>query len=194
MGEIIPRWEWRTFAKTIETLIDPADYPLIRHVESSEIYLTSANAVGNPKIRDEKIDIKTLRLVNDDGLEQWEPVLKAAFPLSREQLAKVYGALNLAAPAPDTGPCSYDALLQMINANENSWAVHVVKVRNQYDVDGCIVEVSDVSFDGETFRTVAAEVPDAARVSKTVAMLGLLERENINYIKAAQRIKAGTLS
>lgn len=193
MGEIIPRWEWRTFAKTIENRIDLATYPRIRHVESSEIYLTSANAVGNPKIRDEKIDIKTLQRVNDDGLEQWEPVLKAAFPLSMEQLAEVYRALDLAAP-PDAGPCSYDALLQMIDANENSWAVHVDKVRNQYDVDGCIVEASDVSFDGETFRTVAAEDPDAARVSKTVAMLGLLERENINYIKAAQRIKAGTLS
>ncbi len=193
MGEIIPRWEWRMFAKSIETSINPADYPLIRHVESSEIYLTSANAVGNPKIRDEKIDIKTLRLVNDDGLEQWEPVLKAAFPLSMEQLAEVYGALKLTTP-PDAGPCSYDVLLQMIDANENSWAVHVDKVRNQYDVDGCIVEASDVSFDGETFRTVAAEDPDAARVGRTVAMLGLQERENINYIKAAQRIKSGTLA
>jgi len=193
LGEIIPRWEWRTFAKTIETRIDPADYPHIRHVESSEIYLTSANAVGNPKIRDEKIDIKTLQRLSDDGLEQWEPVLKAAFPLSMDQLAEVYHALKLGAP-PEAGPCSYDALMKMIDANENSWAVHVDKVRNQYDVDGCIVEASEASFDGETFRTVAAEDPDAARVSKTVAMLGLQARENINYVKAAQRIKAGTLA
>jgi len=193
LGEIIPRWEWRTFAKSIETRIDPATYPHIRYVESSEIYLTSANAVGNPKIRDEKIDIKTLQRVNGDGLEQWEPFMKAAFPLSMDQLAEVYRALNLAAPL-EAGPCSYDALLRMIDADEHSWAVHVDKVRNQYEVDGCNVEVSQVSFDGETFRTVAAEDPDAARVSKTVAMLGLQEMENINYVKAAQRIKTGTLA
>lgn len=193
MTEIIPRWEWRTFAKSIETRIDPATYPLNRHVESSEIYLTSASAAGNPKIRDDKIDIKTLQRVNDDGLEQWQPVLKASFPLSVEQLAQVYRALNLAAP-PDTGPCKLDALLQMIDANANTWAVAVDKVRNQYDIDGCIVEVSEASFDGEAFQTVAAEDPDAALVSKTVARLGLLEHENVNYIKAAQRIKAGTLA
>jgi len=193
LGEIIPRWEWRTFAKTIETLIDPADYPLIRHVESSEIYLTSTSAAGNPKIRDEKIDIKTLQRLNDDGLEQWEPMLKASFPLSMDQLAEVYRALNAEVPT-GAGPCDFDALLAMIDANKHTWSVHVDKVRNQYDVNGCIVEVSDVSFDGETFRTVAAEDPDATRVSKTVAMLGLLERENINYVKAAQRIKAGTLA
>jgi exopolyphosphatase/guanosine-5'-triphosphate,3'-diphosphate pyrophosphatase len=193
MGDIIARWEWRTFAKTIGTLIDPADYPLIRHVESSEIYLTSDSAEGNPKIRDEKIDIKTLRRVNDDGLEQWEPMLKASFPLSMEQMAALYRALYLPAP-PGTGPVGFDALLAMIDADEHSWAVHVDKVRNQYDVDGCIVEASNVSFDGETFQTVAAEDPDAAKVRKTVATLGLFERENINYIKAAHRIKAGTLS
>jgi len=191
--EIIPRWEWRTFAKTIKTRVDTADYPLIRHVESSEIYLTSASAEGNPKIRDDKIDIKTLRLVNDDGLEQWEPVMKASFPLSAEQLTEVYRALSIA-PPPETGPCDYDALIEMIDANASTWAVHVDKVRNQYDVDGCTVEVSEVSFDGETFQTVAAEHPDAALVNTTVTKLGLLEQENINYVKAAQRIKAGTLS
>jgi len=193
LGKIIPRWEWRTFAKTIETRIDPAEYPLLRHVESSEIYLTSASAEGNPKIRDEKIDIKTLRRVNDDGLEQWEPVLKAFFPLSMDQLTEVYCALNHTAP-DSAVPCSFDALLQMIDADPNTWAVSVDKVRNQYDIDGCIIEVSDVTFDGETFRTVAAEDPDAAKVRKTVTTLGLLDRENINYIKAARRIKAGTLA
>ena len=63
-----------------------------------------------------------------------------------------------------------------------------------YDVDGCIVEDSRVTFDGETFQTVAAEDTDAVKVRNTVAKLGLLERENINYIKAAQRIKTGTLA
>ena len=49
------------------------------------------------------------------------------------------------------------------------------------------------TFDGETFQTVAAEDPDPVKVRDTVAKLGLLEQENINYIKAIQRIRAGTL-
>jgi len=190
--EIIPRWEWRTFARTIETQLDLAAYPRTRHVESSEIYLASATSEGNPKIRDEKLDIKTLQLVNDDGLEQWRPVLKASFPLSEDQLAEVYRALNLTAPS-GAGPCSLDALLRMIDEDARTWAVVADKVRNQYDVDGCTVESSQVSFDGETFQTVAAEDPDPVKVRDTVARLGLLEQENISYVKAAQRIKAGTL-
>jgi exopolyphosphatase/guanosine-5'-triphosphate,3'-diphosphate pyrophosphatase len=192
MVEIIPRWEWRTFARTIETRIDLAAYPRTRHVESSEIYLASATSEGNPKIRDEKIDIKTLQLANDDGLEQWKPVLKASFPLSVDQLAEVYRALNLAAP-PGVGPFGLEALLQMVNEDTRSWAVFVDKVRNQYNVDGCIVEASQVTFDGEAFQTVAAEDPDAVKVRNTVAKLGLLEQENISYVKAIHRIKSGRL-
>ena len=122
MNEIIPRWEWRTFARTIEMRVDLAAHPLIRHVESSEIYLASATSEGNPKIRNDKIDIKTLQLANDDGLEQWKPVLKASFPLSLDQLAEVYRTLNLAAP-PGTGdgPFDLDALLRMIDEDASDF-------------------------------------------------------------------------
>lgn len=192
MAEIIPRWEWRTFARTIETGIDLTALPPTRHVESSEIYLASATSGDNPKIRDEKIDIKTLEQRDDNGLEQWVPVLKASFPLSAEQVAAVYGALNRAVPS-GAGDCDLDALLRMIQEDAGSWAVFVDKVRNQYDVGGCTVEASEVSFDGEPFRTVAAEDPDPVKVWDTVARLGLQERENMSYVSAIQRIKAGTL-
>jgi exopolyphosphatase/guanosine-5'-triphosphate,3'-diphosphate pyrophosphatase len=172
--------------------IDLTVYPLVRHVESSEIYLASATSEGNPKIRDEQIDIKALQLVND-GLEQWKPVLKASFPLSEDQLVEVYRAFRLTQPS-GTGPYSLDALLRMIDEDARIWTIVVDKVRDQYDVDGCIVEISEVRFDGEVFHTVAAEHSDPVKVRDTVARLGLLGRENISYVKAAQRIKMGTLS
>ncbi len=40
-------------------------------------------------------------------------------------------------------------------------------------------------------RSSAAKAPAPAKVRDTVAEPGLLERENISYVKAAQRIKAG---
>lgn len=193
MVEIIPRWEWRTFARKIETRIDLSDHPRTRHVQSSEIYLTSSTPEGNPKIRDEKIDIKTLQQTNDDGLEQWKPVMKASFPLSMDQLAEVYRALGLAAP-PGAGPCGLDALLQMVDEDPRTWAVFVDKARSLYDVEGCVVEASEVTFDGKVFQTVAAENPDAAKVWYTVAELGLQERENMSYVTAIQAIKTGTLT
>ena len=193
MNEIIPRWEWRTFAREIETRIDLAAHPQTRHVESSEIYLASPTAEGNSKIRDDKIDIKILQQRSDDGLEQWKPALKASFPLSADQVAEVYRALNLAAP-PGAGDCDLEALLRMVDQDERAWVVHVGKVRDLYDVDGCIVEASRVTFDGEAFQTVAAEDPDPAKVRATVARLGLEGQDNISYLAAIQRIKAGRLT
>ncbi len=193
MAEIIPRWEWRTFARTIETPIDLSAYPRLRQVESSEIYLASATSQDNPKIRDEKLDIKSLQTVNEAGLEQWKPVLKASFPLSQGEFADVYRALKLAAP-PGEGSYSLDDLLRMVDTEADAWATRAHKVRNLYDVDGCTVEASEVSFDGDVLQTVAVEDPDPDKVRDTVARLGLLERENISYVRAVQRMKAGTLN
>ena len=53
------------------------------------------------------MDIKVLREVNADGLEQWTPVMKAAFPLPAAEVAQVLQALGL--PLPDPVP---DALTQ----------------------------------------------------------------------------------
>ena len=43
----------------------------------------------NVKVRDDLLDIKVLHEVNDDGLERWEPVMKAGFPLVRGRGAGV---------------------------------------------------------------------------------------------------------
>ena len=139
------------------------------------------------------MDIKTLQQVDADGLEQWQPVLKAPFPLSADQLAAVCRALDIAAP-PETGDCDLEALLRRVDDNPGTWAVYVDKVRDQYDLEGCTVELSDVTFDGKTFRTLAAEDPDPLRVKDTVARLGLQGRENISYVEAIRRIKAGSLA
>ena len=53
---------------------------------SSEIYVLSLHGPQNAKLRDGFIDIKRLQRVDDDGLELWEPVFKAKFPLSREKI------------------------------------------------------------------------------------------------------------
>ena len=46
------------------------------------------------KVRDGLMDVKVLREVNAEGLEQWAPVMKAGFPLSAADAAKVLGALH----------------------------------------------------------------------------------------------------
>ena len=81
MTEIVPRWEWRWFGRRL----GPAESRLaaltpIGVQQSDETYLLSGDG-DNVKVRDALMDIKVLREVNADGLEQWTPVMKASFPL-----------------------------------------------------------------------------------------------------------------
>ena len=76
MTEIRPRWEWRSFGERF----GPAEAHIASLSptgvqESDELYLLS-DAGANVKVRDALMDIKVLREVDADGLEQWTPVMK----------------------------------------------------------------------------------------------------------------------
>ena len=83
MPGIVPRWEWRTFgsrfgvAETRFAALTPSGVQ-----ESDEVYLVGG-AGDNVKIRDDLMDIKVLRETDADGLERWEPVMKAGVPAVR---------------------------------------------------------------------------------------------------------------
>src|SRR4051794_663852 len=86
------RWEWRTFGDDLDGNVLAAREP-DRVEESDEVYVLSPVGNASVKFRDGVIDVKTLQQV-DRGLEQWQPVLKAGFPLSAEDAASVAGALG----------------------------------------------------------------------------------------------------
>src|SRR5207342_379045 len=91
---IISRWEWRTFGDSF----GPAGAALRQwestgESEGEERYLLTTDG-DNVKIRDELLDIKVLREVDDRGLERWEPSLKAGFPLDAPTLMTTFDALR----------------------------------------------------------------------------------------------------
>ena len=100
MSEITPRWEWRSFgprfgeAEKRLAALTPSGVQ-----ESDEVYLLTG-AGGNVKFRAALMDIKELRQVNADGLEQWTPVMKAGFPISAADATRVFEALRLPIPSP----------------------------------------------------------------------------------------------
>ena len=86
-GEAKPRWEWRTFDTSLNA-IEGRIAGALEHVAphtSAEIYLLRLGGPQNAKIRDGILDVKRLQQVDVNGLELWEPVLKAKFPLSLRQ-------------------------------------------------------------------------------------------------------------
>ena len=182
MNEITPRWEWRSFgsrfgkAESRLAALASGDVQ-----ESDEVYLLST-AGDNVKVRDALMDIKVLREVNADGLEQWAPVMKAGFPLAAAEAKKVLEALQL--PVPPLSRPSYtldEFLAQFAAADGAIRAVKVHKRRTRYTVGGCMAELSDVVANGKATRTIAVESEDATAVIRAVRELGLGGYRNTSY-------------
>ena len=106
METIVPRWEWRTFGRELgDAEARFAGLGAEKVQKSEETYLLAAGSDANVKIRDQLMDIKILENVNDNGLEQWRPVLKEGFPLAVSAASQVREALGL-----PRGPQATDAI------------------------------------------------------------------------------------
>ena len=141
-----PRFEFRSFGQNFETAawrMARLSMPVPETVwerHSAEVYIVSrTNDVNNTKIRDGKMDIKTfVRTV--DGLEQWNPLMKAEFPMRTELLRQaVFPAFQV--PIPDFNQDEYTlgAFLTLIDTHPDLQAVDVRKQRfglygQQYDL------------------------------------------------------------
>jgi len=190
MGKIIPRWEFRSFQTNFgkaEELIKKHEVTRIR--ESSEVYILSQKSNDNTKVRDELMDIKTpLRVNVQTKLEQWTVLMKAGFPIHINELALVYKAFGLQMPYCERDEYTYQEYIEtLIKPNPDLQMVKVYKNRYGYLVDNCIIEIAEVKFDEIKKKTIAVEHMDPELVQKTVAKLGLLQFENINYIKEMKR-------
>jgi exopolyphosphatase/guanosine-5'-triphosphate,3'-diphosphate pyrophosphatase len=182
MNEIVPRWEWRSFGRQFgeaqARLMALAPQGM---QESDEVYLLSG-AGGNAKIRDGLMDIKVLREVNAEGLEQWTPVMKAGFPLSAAQAAETVESLGLPVPALSRPAYTLEGLIEELG--RAGGAIRMVKVhkrRTRYTIGPCMAECSDVVANGKPTRTIAVESTDAQAVVRAVQGLGLGGYTNTSY-------------
>ena len=186
---IVARWEWRTFGAGFE---EPEarirKFEQSNMKESEEVYVLSRNSDENVKVRDDLLDIKQLQEVNGDGLEQWYPVMKAGFPISVEDLKKLFSYFNVPEPLFGRKEYTFSQFLdEIVRPNQNLRLVHVGKKRHIYVINGAIVEIAETDFDGVTLQTICVEHEDPDLVMKTVRQLALEDLPNINYIQAMKK-------
>src|SRR4051812_30387399 len=99
---VVARWEWRAFGASFGTAercfesLSPE-----RVEESDEVYLLSLASDASVKVRGGLMDVKHRLSTNDDGLEQWMPVMKASFPLAAADVRFVLETLGAAVPSPE---------------------------------------------------------------------------------------------
>jgi exopolyphosphatase/guanosine-5'-triphosphate,3'-diphosphate pyrophosphatase len=182
---IIPRWEWRSFGerfgKAESALAARAPDQVI---ESDEVYLLSDAGADVVKVRHDLMDIKRLQQVDDDGLEQWSPVMKAPMPLSAGDFTAVAAALGVEASQPParTSYSLADVRQELIEPNPHLLAVEVHKRRQRYMVDGCMAELTAVRVGRNSTRTIAIESEDPTQVIATVRGHGV-PGPNVNFVR-----------
>ena len=197
-AKLVPRWEWRTFGEDFGPAEEAFGALEVERVEESdELYLLSRDGDATVKVRDGLLDVKRLLAVDDDGLEQWMPVAKHPFPLSRDDVGAALAELRVDAPPLDREAYTAEELLdEVVRPIDALLAVEVHKRRARYTVGGCMAEICEIRTDEGSTRSLVVESEDPARVIAAVRSLGLATRANVcmaRGLKALARLRDGAL-
>ncbi len=190
-----PRFEFRTFGQDFEEehyLLSRLSMPVPEKVwerTSEEIYILSkTNNINNTKIRNGKMDIKTF-VTEKEGLEQWNPLMKGEFPISKKVLTEdVFPAFKVEMPELSKEEYSLDEFIDMIKAHNELAAVRVKKLRYGYMVNDTICEFAEVLINGAKVYSINSESTEIADILKTMEQTGMNKYENINYLQAIKRV------
>ncbi len=192
MSEIIPRFEFRTFAQDFgavaERLRDRGSSPDIG--ESREVYLISRDAEGsNIKVRSGTLEIKRL-IGRHANLERWTPVAKQPFPLARAFVeTMLLPALAATDASIDHDTYTLARLIgDVINPHPGLIRACVFKRRFRFGLQGCDGEMDELLINGAAIQSVALESVDADALIKLVNAMGLGDYEQVNYPLAIRRI------
>jgi exopolyphosphatase/guanosine-5'-triphosphate,3'-diphosphate pyrophosphatase len=189
---VIPRWEWRTFAASLEDLrqrINGVAFDAPR--ESRETYLICLRSSHNAKVRDGRMDLKWRKQVDADGLELWDPVLKSGFPFEAAFMPRLFEAWGLPMPAPGRPAYTLDQFLdEVIEPNPALRAVPTTKRRDGFTLDGTKCEFARIVAGGIPVESFCVEHEDPSLVLHVIRRLALDSHQNINYPLGLKRVLA----
>jgi exopolyphosphatase/guanosine-5'-triphosphate,3'-diphosphate pyrophosphatase len=199
MAAVEPRYEFRIWG-------DSLDQPRRRLTElsrpgpperSQETYIVSdATDATNAKIRAGAIDIKLLLRV-EQGLEQWRPYLKSAFPLDASLIGgEIFASLRVEAPPLRERSYSAGAFVdELIRPHARLAAAEVRKQRWRFVFDDCAAEFVEATIEGGGLKgattglhSVAIESANAPSVLAAIDRLGLGAHPNISYVRQIKSI------
>ena len=189
MAPIVPRWEWRTFARSVraDAVFDALAATAVD--ESDEVYLLASGG-DNVKVRHGLVDVKVLRETDAAGLQRWEPILKAPFPLDTATARTVLQGLRRPPPALPTDGLSLDDVVAAAGVGEpgDLRVVPVRKQRHRYTVAGCQAERAVFEVGPHRTTSIAVESTDPAAVLATIEHLGLTGYVNTDVPTGVRRL------
>jgi len=182
-----PRYEFRIWAASLaevserlEKLCGPQPTR-----ESRETYIVSDRTDDtNAKIRGGAMDIKVLLRI-EHNLEQWNPYLKADFPIDTELIVeRVLPALRVEPLEVRWQLFTAEAFVAtVVKPHPRLAAVELAKARCRYEFGGCAAEFVEVEIEGSVVQSVAVESIDARAVLDAIGELAIGGYPNISYVR-----------
>ncbi len=189
--DVGPRYEFRIWAPSLtevrerlESLSGPQPA-----AQSRETYIVSdATDDTNAKIRAGAMDIKVL-LRTEQNLEQWNPYLKAQFPIDAKLIAeKILPALRV--DPPDGLLASRQQLFTaedfvdtVVKSHPRLAAVELGKMRRRYALGASAAEFVEVEIGGRVVHSVAVESANPRAVLDAMGKLAIGGYPNISYVR-----------
>jgi exopolyphosphatase / guanosine-5'-triphosphate,3'-diphosphate pyrophosphatase len=125
---------------------------------SDEQYVLGLRSEASVKVRDGLMDVKRLEHIDGHGLEQWRPVMKAAFPLAQADVVTVIEALGASPADLERAEYTVNELVgEVLRPHADVLVLGVQKERVRFTVGGCMAERSELRTEHGTTRTVAVE-------------------------------------
>ncbi len=187
---VIPRWEWRSFARTFAAPREGPGLEAGAEAGDEEMYLLSMLTPHNVKMRNGRLEVKRLERTDDSGLELWRPVLRAEFPIGPESLAVACHAWGIEPPAAGTPANSLaDLVRNVVVPHRELRLVSLVKRRVPFTVAGCNGKRAQITIGGHRWNTVSFDDTDPARVRAALREMRLEASASENYPRALKRIQ-----
>jgi hypothetical protein len=186
-----PRYEFRIWAPSLtevrerlESLSGPQPA-----AQSRETYIVSdATDDTNAKIRAGAMDIKVL-LRTEQNLEQWNPYLKAQFPIDAKLIAeKILPALRVDPPDGLLASrrqlfTAEDFVDTVVKSHPRLAAVDLGKMRRRYALGALAAEFVEVEIGGRVVHSVAVESANPRAVLDAMGKLAIGGYPNISYVR-----------
>ena len=192
-AKIVPRAEFRVFDQGV---IDHVQQRIwngktvlfaARRMPMETYFLSVHTNEANVKVREGLLDIKTKVGETPEGYEIFQPRGKFQFPVKRDDLAEIISHLKVEMKL-DADSYTIDEFIAMSRKHPELAPVTVEKMRYGFTIDGIICEYAQVWFNGALIETACAESENYAGMKQVVEELGLADRPNTNYLRAAKKV------
>jgi len=179
------RWEWRVFQPTPFPMdMLPSDLEYVRSVESEEQYLVGEDVGNNLKIRFSMVDLKQLQTVTRDGVQLWDLMYKAEFPVLNPDIQALIKLLPAFEGLKELESIDHQKFIAYATEKAGFQLVRVVKDRNVYRHGTTGFDLVRATMNGRTFFSASCEDPDQQKVRGWAQSMEFEPDTNTSYIQA----------